>query len=112
MLPGPNTLAVGRRTDAGMSGGVTLTQTPGGHVPAATQGSGGGGPPPPPPPGPAPEALQASSRHCAKATAALRTRPDGGTSAWYRVHHSLTLSTAPADRNAHAIRAATSARVA
>ena len=36
--------AVGRRTVGDRSAGVTLTQTPGGQVPAATQGSGGSGP--------------------------------------------------------------------
>src|ERR1022692_3464911 len=43
MLPGPNTFAVGRRTAAERSPGVTLIQTPGGQVPAATHGSGGRG---------------------------------------------------------------------
>src|SRR5437016_1396140 len=80
MLPGPKALGVGRRTAAGMPGGVTLIQTPGGHVPAATQGSRGSRPPPRPAPGapgPAPgvfEALQAISRHFA--TAAPHTRAE------------------------------------
>src|SRR5450432_3577653 len=86
MLPGPNTLAVGRRTEASRSGGVTFIQTPGGQVPAATQGSGDSGPtsgptswltswvtsgPPPASPGPTAgflAALQAKSRHSTTAT--------------------------------------------